>query len=190
MLVEFILTLCDVQNWTPPGEVDLGWTAESASWRSRNARTVDSCSAAEENVVTRTADCMRTRPPLGEGGITSLSLRPWLDKQTNLSLFSLISYFRIIPFSGHSCKHIPDMAPPGVDIEVCAVTDTSAITIPEPLLLAGIGKRRTAYGKLVAGIAAVADVESFKGATSHSHKPLARRWDRMFACEQRHGHIF
>ncbi|PNS21837.1 Aromatic amino acid aminotransferase [Sphaceloma murrayae] len=75
------------------------------------------------------------------------------------------------------------MAPPGIDVEVVGVTDTTAVTLPEPLSLLGIDKRRTAAGKLIAGVAAVSDVESFKGITSHSHKPLARRWDHRLTKE-------
>lgn len=72
------------------------------------------------------------------------------------------------------------MAPPGMNIEVLAETDTTAVTLPEPLTISGIGKRRTAAGRLIAGVAAVSDVEAFKGHTSHLHKPLARRWDREY----------
>lgn len=54
----------------------------------------------------------------------------------------------------------------------------SAITFPNPLTLHGVPKRRAAAGKLIAGVAAVANVDSFKGETQHLHKPLAKRWDR------------
>lgn len=54
----------------------------------------------------------------------------------------------------------------------------SAVTFPNPLTLHGVPKRRAAAGKLVAGVAAAANVESFKGDTQHHHKPLAKRWDR------------
>lgn len=71
------------------------------------------------------------------------------------------------------------MAPPSAtDIDVYAVSDTSGVTIPNPLSLHGIPKRRAAAGKLIAGIAAVSNVESFKGDTQHVHKEKARRWDR------------
>ncbi|PSK42561.1 Aromatic amino acid aminotransferase [Elsinoe australis] len=75
------------------------------------------------------------------------------------------------------------MAPPGMNIEVLAETDTTAVTLPEPLTISGIGKRRTAAGRLIAGVAAVSDVEAFKGHTSHLHKPLARRWDHRLTKE-------
>ncbi|KAF2224369.1 putative aromatic aminotransferase Aro8 [Elsinoe ampelina] len=75
------------------------------------------------------------------------------------------------------------MAPPGINVEVVAETDTTGVTLPEPLTLSGIGKRRTAAGRLVAGVAAAADVEAFKGITSHSHKHLARRWDHRLTKE-------
>lgn len=70
------------------------------------------------------------------------------------------------------------MAPHGIDVEVLGDTDTTAITLPEPLTIPGIGKRRTAAGRLNAGVAAISDIESFKGQFHHSHKPLAKRWDR------------
>jgi len=70
------------------------------------------------------------------------------------------------------------MSPHHIDVEVKAVTDTSAITVPEPLTLLGIGTRRSAAGRLVAGVAANADVELFKGHIHHQHKNKAKRWDR------------
>ncbi|KAF4548317.1 Aromatic amino acid aminotransferase-like protein [Elsinoe fawcettii] len=75
------------------------------------------------------------------------------------------------------------MAPPGINVEVLAETDTTAVTLPEPLTIPGIGKRRTAAGRLIAGVAAAADVEAFKGITSHGHKSLARRWDHRLTKE-------
>lgn len=71
------------------------------------------------------------------------------------------------------------MVSPSMDgPEVQAVTDTSGYTVPSPLTLAGIGKRRAAAGKLIAGVAAYADLESFKGREQHAHKPMAVRLDR------------
>ena len=70
------------------------------------------------------------------------------------------------------------MAPPAA-IEVLAETDTSTFTIPDRLTLQSVAKRRAASGKVNAGVAAAADVEAFKGATQHLHKPKAKRWDRM-----------
>ncbi|KAF2155742.1 aromatic amino acid aminotransferase 1 [Myriangium duriaei CBS 260.36] len=75
------------------------------------------------------------------------------------------------------------MAPPGMNIEVTAETDTTGITIPEPLTIAGIGKRRTAAGRLIAGVAAASDVEAFKGRGRHAHKPLSKRWDHHLTKE-------
>lgn len=69
------------------------------------------------------------------------------------------------------------MAPPGINIELTAETDTSAITIPSAITISGINKRRTAAGKLHAGVAAWADIEAFKGHSHHHHKKLAKRWD-------------
>ena len=63
-------------------------------------------------------------------------------------------------------------------IEVLPETDTTTFTIPDRLTIERIAKRRAAAGKLVAGVAAVADFETFKGKTSHLHKPVAKRWYR------------
>ncbi len=68
------------------------------------------------------------------------------------------------------------MAPPAA-IEVEAVTDTQAITIPDPLTLQSVSFRREKAGKLIAGVAAPVDFELYKG-HSHAHKPKAKRWDR------------
>lgn len=51
-------------------------------------------------------------------------------------------------------------------------------SVPGRLTVQGIAKRRAAEGRLVAGVAALADVEGFKGRTAHLHKHKARRWDR------------
>lgn len=73
------------------------------------------------------------------------------------------------------------MAPPSATgVEVYGDTDTSGVTLPNPLNLHGIPKRRAAAGKLIAGIAAVSNIESFKGEAQHLHKHKARRWDRAW----------
>jgi aromatic amino acid aminotransferase I len=69
------------------------------------------------------------------------------------------------------------MAPPGA-IDVLPESDTSTFTLPDRLTIQGVAKRRAAEGRLVAGVAALADVDRFKGRSVHSHKPKARRWDR------------
>lgn len=73
-----------------------------------------------------------------------------------------------------------------------AVDDTTAIILPNPLTLNSVEARRTKAGRLVAGVAAPADIELFKGLGHHSHKPLARRWEGRLAllllC-QRFGYI-
>jgi hypothetical protein len=61
-----------------------------------------------------------------------------------------------------------------------AETDTQPFTVPDRLTVQNIAKRRAASGKLIAGVAAVADLEAFKGRTSHLHKRPAKRWDRKF----------
>ncbi|GAB7354110.1 hypothetical protein MBLNU459_g4675t1 [Dothideomycetes sp. NU459] len=69
------------------------------------------------------------------------------------------------------------MSPPSaIDVELNGTSDTS-VTLPNPLNLHGIPKRRAAAGKLIAGVAAVSNIESFKGETQHLHKQKARRWD-------------
>lgn len=69
------------------------------------------------------------------------------------------------------------MAPPAA-IDVLPESDTSTFTLPDRLTIQGVAKRRAVEGRLVAGVAAVADVDRFKGRTVHAHKAKARRWDR------------
>ena len=66
-------------------------------------------------------------------------------------------------------------------IEVLPETDTTTFTIPDRLTIENVAKRRAASGKLIAGVAAVADLEAYKGKTHHLHKPKAKRWDRMYS---------
>lgn len=58
------------------------------------------------------------------------------------------------------------MAPPAaiesLSVEVFPETDTSAFTIPDRLTVEKVAKRRAASGILVAGVAAPADLDSFK----------------------------
>jgi aromatic amino acid aminotransferase I len=72
------------------------------------------------------------------------------------------------------------MAPPAA-IEVLPETDTATFTIPDRLTIQSVAKRRAASGKLVAGVAAAADVDAFKGRTQHLHKGKAKKWDRESA---------
>ena len=65
------------------------------------------------------------------------------------------------------------MAPPAAIIDEMSTFDP-----PADLTIGGIAKRRAAEGKLIAGVAALADVEAFKGRLHHIHKPRAKRWDR------------
>ena len=65
-------------------------------------------------------------------------------------------------------------------IEVLPETDTTTFTVPDPLRIQDIAKRRAASGKLIAGVAATADIDAFKGKTQHLHKPKAKRWDCMY----------
>lgn len=77
------------------------------------------------------------------------------------------------------------MAPPAA-IESLPETDTTTFTIPDPLKIQDIAKRRAASGKLIAGVAAAADVDAFKGKTQHLHKPKAKRWDcKYLPCHMR-----
>lgn len=71
------------------------------------------------------------------------------------------------------------MAPPAA-IDVLPESDTSTFTLPDRLTIQGVAKRRAAEGRLVAGVAAIADVDRFKGRAVHAHKQKARRWDRKF----------
>jgi aromatic amino acid aminotransferase I len=68
------------------------------------------------------------------------------------------------------------MAPPAA-LEVYPESDTSTFTVPGRLTIQGVAKRRAAEGRLIAGVASVADVERFKGRTAHLHKAKARRWN-------------
>ncbi|KAF2723299.1 PLP-dependent transferase [Polychaeton citri CBS 116435] len=72
---------------------------------------------------------------------------------------------------------------PHADIQVLAETDTSTFSIPSPLAIENVAKRRAASGKLIAGVAAPADIESFKGKAQHLHKPTAKRWDHRLTHE-------
>lgn len=83
------------------------------------------------------------------------------------------------------------MAPPAatIDVEVYPESDVSTFTVPDRLTIQSVAKRRVASGKLVAGVAAPADVEQFKGRTSHAHKPKAKRWDREFHISYLHPYI-
>lgn len=73
------------------------------------------------------------------------------------------------------------MAPPSA-IEVSAVTDTSGVTIPNPLTAPvksnEIHGRRKKTNKGQWGVAAPSDTANFR-LKSYDHKPKARRWDRM-----------
>ncbi|EME44200.1 hypothetical protein DOTSEDRAFT_71877 [Dothistroma septosporum NZE10] len=78
------------------------------------------------------------------------------------------------------------MAPPAatIDLDICPeIGSATFITVPDRLTVDKVAKRRAASGKLVAGVAAVADLEQFKGRTSHSHKALAKRWDHRLSHE-------
>ncbi|CAD0044693.1 unnamed protein product [Aureobasidium pullulans] len=56
------------------------------------------------------------------------------------------------------------MSPPSaIDVDVQAIDDTTAVTIPNPLTLESVATRRAATGKLIAGVAAVANSTSRKG---------------------------
>jgi len=66
---------------------------------------------------------------------------------------------------------------PRTPIEVLPETDTSTFTIPDRLTIQNVAKRRAASGKLVAGVAAMADIEAMKGRGLHAHKARAKKWD-------------
>lgn len=77
------------------------------------------------------------------------------------------------------------MAPPAA-IDVLPESDTSTFTLPDRLTIQGVAKRRAAEGRLVAGVAALADVDRFKGRKAHAHKPKAKRWDREYSINPVH----
>lgn len=70
---------------------------------------------------------------------------------------------------------------PRTPIEVLPETDTTTFTIPDRLTIQNVAKRRAASGKLIAGVAAVADLDLFKGRGQHAHKGKAKRWDCMLS---------
>lgn len=85
----------------------------------------------------------------------------------------------VLPHPPSLSKKSTKMSPPSaIDVDVQAIDDTTAVTIPNPLTLESVATRRAATGKLIAGVAAVANVDSFKGEKQHLHKPRAKRWDR------------
>ncbi|TKA78114.1 hypothetical protein B0A49_01798 [Cryomyces minteri] len=73
------------------------------------------------------------------------------------------------------------MAPPSA-VEVEATSDTSAIVVPDPLTINGVPGRRAKSGRLIAGTAAPANSDMFKG-HGHGHKPMAHRWDHYLSHE-------
>lgn len=83
----------------------------------------------------------------------------------------------------HALSHPYMMAPSA--IEVLPETDTSTFTIPDRLTIQSVAKRRAASGKLLAGVAAAADVDSFKGRAQHDHKANAKRWDHRLTDESK-----
>ncbi|KAI5798971.1 pyridoxal phosphate-dependent transferase [Geopyxis carbonaria] len=77
------------------------------------------------------------------------------------------------------------MAPPSTieDIGLHATSDTSAITIPDPLTCEGVPGRRSKAGKLNGGVAAATNSELFKSPAPW--KPMAKRWDHKISLESR-----
>lgn len=76
------------------------------------------------------------------------------------------------------------MAPPSA-IEVTAESDTSGITIPDPLIAPItsneiFGRRKKANNSQWV-LAAGCDTANFRH-KSYSHKPKAKRWDRECSC--------
>lgn len=57
------------------------------------------------------------------------------------------------------------MVPPAA-IEIEAIEDTEAITLPDPLTIDAVSARRAKAGKLVAGTASSASSDVFKGVVS------------------------
>ncbi|KAI9806945.1 MAG: Aromatic/aminoadipate aminotransferase 1 [Piccolia ochrophora] len=67
------------------------------------------------------------------------------------------------------------MAPPPSAIDVVGLTDTQAITLPDPLSINGVSARRAKAGKLSWGTAAYTTSDFYK--TPSHGKPKAKRWD-------------
>lgn len=80
------------------------------------------------------------------------------------------------------------MAPPGA-IDVDAITDTTGVTLPDPLSVPvkqnDIYGRRRKSEKSAWGVAAPADTMKYRQ-KSYEDKPMAKRWDRMY-CP--HSHV-
>jgi len=76
---------------------------------------------------------------------------------------------------------------PHADVHVEAVTDTEAITLPDPFSM--IAARRTKAGKLIAGTAAPSNLELFKGTGHHAHKPKAKDWTSGCCCSYNKEHL-
>ncbi|CZR50475.1 related to ARO8-aromatic amino acid aminotransferase I [Phialocephala subalpina] len=76
------------------------------------------------------------------------------------------------------------MAPPSA-IDIVAVSDTEAITIPDPTI-DGIASRRLKAGKLVAGTASATNSALFK--SPFTGKPKAKRWDHYITVEGKARH--
>ena len=72
------------------------------------------------------------------------------------------------------------MSPPAA-IEVEAVTDTTAVTVPDPfaapLKANELSGRRRKTEKSQWGVAAPCNSANFQ-LQKHGHKPMAKRWDR------------
>ena len=68
--------------------------------------------------------------------------------------------------------------PPPSATSLEAEDDTTGVLIPDPLTVDSVRALRTKSGKLVAGTAAKADIELFKGTGRHGKKPKAKRWER------------
>ena len=70
------------------------------------------------------------------------------------------------------------MAPPPSAVALEAEDDTTGVFIPDVLTVDSVKALRGKSGKLVAGVAAKADIELFKGRGRHEKKAKAKRWDR------------
>jgi aromatic amino acid aminotransferase I len=75
------------------------------------------------------------------------------------------------------------MSPPSA-IEVSAVSDTSGVTIPNPLSAPvqtnEVNGRRRKTNAAQWGVAAPSDTANFR-LRSHDHKPKAKKWSRVFS---------
>jgi aromatic amino acid aminotransferase I len=74
------------------------------------------------------------------------------------------------------------MVPPTA-VAIHTVTDTSDVTLSDPLTVGGVTKRRNAAGKLNCGVAAATSSDLFKGPVclwQENEKKKTKKWSGNF----------